>query len=260
MKPYFTLPLLFSLIFCCNSCKDTKSTKQKEKENDAIEEIQRAADKMKADQAKAIEKDGGISGDPKSMDGMIEATKKLEEVSTGDEAKSAKVMRIFMQSIQTDMAEITKQQQNLVEGTNYSNVKTAADLDALSNKVKLYQTANATLMNKVKSGWEQSLRSGLAKEGVKQSYTTSFMRGVKTGLDKNKPHLLVIRQTDDEMCQAILAQHAVLKKYLGKWKWNAAEGAPDFQDNAALQAYNAQAVKIQNASTRQLEAQKKVVQ
>ena len=256
MKAYFSLPLLLSLIFCCGACKDTKQVK---KEDDAMAEFKRAADEIKATQAREMEETGELKANPKAMDRMLEASKKLEEVSTGDDAKIAKVMRIFIQGVQSDMAEISKQQSNLAEGTNYANVKTAADINTLSDKVKIYQAVNTAITNKVKSGWTQSLRDNLEKEKVSKITAAEFMSGVKTGLDRNKPHLLVIRQTDSEICEALLAQHAVLKKHLGKWQWNAAEETPNFEGDAAIEAYNVQANIIQNASERQAEAQKNIV-
>ena len=224
-----------------------------------MEDFEREVKAAKAQQAKQLERNGGIRSDPASVDRIIDATKKLEEASTGDEAKAAKVMRLFMEDLSKDMAVLGAAQEALIKSTDYSSAKTPQDIDNLSKKARAYQKKNADVTAKIKSGWIQKIRENLEKEGVNEQFINNFIVGVKRGLNQKNSTLLIIRQTDDEICVAVLEQHAILKKYLNKWQWNATSETPDFEDDTALELYNAQAAKIQEISARQLEAQKKLL-
>ena len=95
---------------------------------------------------------------------------------------------------------------------------------------------------------------------MKDADISSFVKGLNMGFGKLKPQLLVIRKTDDDLCSAVLEQHRVLKKYWGKWQWDADQGVPTFEEDAAIDAYNAAAQKIQDAAAAQAAAQKKVIE
>ncbi len=254
-----SIPTIIFSLLVSTSCKDTKSIKQKEQEKNAIEDLQKAAEEMNRQQAKELESTGGISNNPSVMNSTIEATRKLEAASTGDEAKGAKVMRVFMEGLQQDMAKLSSLQQGLEQATNYATIKTPEDIDEQSVKVKNYQEANAELTAKIKSGWIAQLRINLEKEGLKESYINEFIRGAQSSIGANKADLLLVRQMDDQLCDAIFKQHAILKKHLGKWQWNATAGALDFEDNIALENYNQQAIRIQKIAEKQTAAQKRLL-
>lgn len=222
-------------------------------------EFERSAREMRAEQARELDSEEGIRNDPKKLDRLIDATKKLEDASKGDEAKMAKVMSLFLKDIQQDMAVMAKHQKALEEASNYGNIKSPEEIDGFSEKVKGYQKANQTLTEKIKTGWIKQLEENLKKANVNEKNSKDFMRGATSKFNQQRPYLLTIRSTDDELCEAMLAQHAILKKYWGQWKWDPQQEVPQFENDEAINAYNKEATKIQKASQEQYEAQQKLL-
>ena len=256
---YLILPFLATFTFCSVSCKDAKTAKQEQEHKEATEDLERATKEFAEAQKKELEEEGALSTNPEALDGFIDAAKKMEDSSSGEEAVAAKVMRLFMESVQKDSVKIQQGQQALFEASDYSAVKSAADIDPLSAKVKAYQQANLELKQKVETGWTKTLRANLDKENISTVSKEALINGFVTEMNSQKPHLIVIRETDHEVCNAILEQHAILKKYFGKWHWDTADGTPQFTDDTALKLFNEQAIKIQQQSAKQVQAQTKLV-
>jgi len=254
MKTPLLFAILLSSLLLGTSCKD------KAQKTEALNELEEAHLALQKKQAEELETTGGISHNPESLDNVIEAAKKLETNSTGDEAKVAKIMRVFMQDIQADSTSLVEAQKGLTAAMDYSNVKSAADIDALSGGVKKYQQLNTELTTKVKSGWLSELQQNLEKEGVGAKIKDGTIKGFNSQMSSQKPHLLTIRQTDNDLCLTILKQHELLKKYFGKWTWDTATSALNFEDGTALKLFNEQSTKLQEISQKQLEAQKKLLQ
>ena len=165
-----------------------------------------------------------------------------------------------MQSVQTDMTDLTKAQEAIITASDYSQVKAATDIDTLSKGVKNYQKLNAKLMAKVQSGWSTELNTNLDKEGVTQVIKSQTIQGFNNQMNPQKPHLIKIREADALICSALLKQHQILKNDFGKWEWNSSTGTPDFKDNTTVELYNEQAVKIQEAAAMQVKAQQQFFQ
>ena len=254
MKPQLLFALLLAPLLFVSSCKD------KQAQEDALEELSDASDKLKNDYAKQLKEGGAAEHDPAALDDLVTATKKLEASASGDEAKSIKVMRIFMESVQTDSTNLANAQGDLTAALDYSQVKEASDIDALSEKVKTYQKLNTGLMTKVKSGWLEELNTNLDKEGVSATTKNLTIQGFNAQMNPQKPHLITIREADEQLCSAILKQHQILKDNFGKWKWNASAGAPEFTDNKVIELYNKEAHKMQDANKKQIEAQRNLYQ
>ena len=93
---------------------------------------------------------------------------------------------------------------------------------------------------------------------IKQSIVS-----LKSGFNKIKPTLLVLRKTDLALCAGLLEQHAVLTESYGKWVWDAEEEVPSFTEDAEdahLDRYNNAADKIQKAIDEQTVAQRVLMQ
>lgn len=256
---YLIIPFLAILTLCSVSCKDAKKSEQEESYEKASDDLERASKELKAAQKKKFEETGEVDADPERIKRIIEATKEMEKNATGDEAKGARVMRNFVEAIQKDTANLTKYQEGLMKAADYSSIKKAQDIDTLSVHVKTYLKHNEQLTEKIKTGWVDSLKKALIKEGISEKSRNEFMAGFTQSIAPQQPHLLTVRSTDKEICNALLKQHATLKKYFGKWEWDAKQGTPLFQDQAALDEFNAQAINIQKASTRQTEAQRSLI-
>ena len=111
--PISIFTAILVIVFPLTSCKDSSTAKQKQQEKDAMAEFERSAREMRAEQARELDSEEGIRNDPKKLDRLIDATKKLEDASKGDEAKMAKVMNLFLKDIQQDMAVMAKHQKHL---------------------------------------------------------------------------------------------------------------------------------------------------
>ena len=95
-----------------------------------MEEFTKTNREIQAEQAKQLESDQGIGLDNSGVDKVIQASKKLEEASTGDQAKMARVARIFAEDVQKDMASLTKHEKGLEEAMDYASVQAPEDLDS----------------------------------------------------------------------------------------------------------------------------------
>ena len=250
---------LLALSVCLTSCKDKSISKQKEKEQEAFEAFERSARELQAENRRQHASEEGISADPKKLDKMIDVTKRLEESSTGEDAKLAKIMHLFMKNIQNDMKDFATYQEGFTEGTDYGQIKSVADIDLFSKKVNDYRAANKTLKEKIQTQWLSFVKDNLKKENLTGKNATDFLRGFENKLKLQLPYMMKVRSTDDELCEVILTQHTILKKYWGKWNWNAEEEVPDFEDNDAIETYNEAARTIQRIREEQHEAQQKLI-
>jgi hypothetical protein len=255
----YVIAISFPLLIATSCNRNAKTSEQRKKDKDAMEEFTKTNREIQAEQAKQLESDQGIGLDNSGVDKVIEASKKLEGASTGDQAKMARVARIFAEDVQKDMASLTKHEKGLEEAMDYASVQAPEDLDSRSKKVRVYQKANKVLTNKINSGWHQTIRGNLEKEDLPKQAVADFMKGAKKTLDRQRPLLLIIRKADNDLCEAILAHHAILKKHFGKWQWDSEELAPVFEEDSALKAYNKHYEKIQVAGKKQYEAQQKLL-
>lgn len=242
------------------SCKDTSRSAQEQKEDKALDDFERAAREFQDASRREHESGDGISGDPDKFDKMIDATKKLEGATKGDDAKLAKIMRLFIQDVQSDMRNFAQHQESFQEGTDYATIKTKEDIDSHSKKVNDYRKANAQLTGRIRDEWMPSVKKNLEKEKLDGKSAKSFLRGFENKFNLQRPYLMKVRSTDDQLCEAVLAQHAILRKYWGRWTWDAENETPGFEDDDAAEAFNRQAEIIKKVSQEQYEAQQKLLE
>lgn len=225
-----------------------------------MEAFQEAAAETRERQLEQLDSEEGLDFDASSLDRQVEAARELEQVSSGDDAKLARILGQFVKSVQVDVGDLGRYQQGLEEAADYSAVRTVEDLDALSVKVNSYLDANRALREKVDGGWVRTLRKMLKDEKVAAKKARSFMKGATGSMKLQKPYLLEIRDADEAMCGALLVQHEVLKGAFGKWEWDAEDELPVIEDDEALAAYNAAAELVAKAIEKQAEAQRKVLE
>ncbi|MCP5534706.1 MAG: hypothetical protein H7A51_00555 [Akkermansiaceae bacterium] len=258
MKAIVLLSVLFPLFFV--SCKHTKPAGETEQEKQNTRELHKALRDMQEANEKSFNEDGTISGDNKGIERVIDVAKKMEDSSTEEQAATGKLLRIWMTMMQRDNLEIQNNISLITKGMEYGKIQSAEDIDKLSAMVNEYIKCNNGLTEKIRHGWLSEIRTKAKEENMEDDVILDFVAGLKQGFGKLKPQLLEIRKTDDDLCTAILEQHGVLKKHWGKWQWDEDQGVPSFEEDAAIDAYNAAAQKIQDAADAQAAAQKKVIE
>ena len=242
-----------------SACQNKKKETKKQKNAEAMDAFSQAAEENRRDLIKKMDENGLLETDPKQMDKMVEAVNKLQKSSSGESAKGVKALQIFVLDVQKDMKSLAKYQDGLEEAMDYSKIKKVEDIDQLTEKVKLYEKVNNELIKKINGGWYETLKKTLAAEGLEANFQKGFMQGARHGLDPKLPLLLIIRKTDDELCQAIMTQHQILKKDWGKWEWDTKEEMLNFENDSSIDAFNQTIDTILSAAKKQGEAQKKVL-
>ena len=221
-------------------------------------EFENAMDTMHDSAERQIEEGGLTSVDPENLERMVEAAKKMEESSTGEHAKMAKLLRIWTQMMQRDTLHLQEHIPLIAKATDYSNIRSTEEIDKLSAMIKKYLVVNTEMTEKIKHGWITEIKDKAKQEKFDDKDIKSAVQSLSMEFGKIKPQLLIIRKCDEKLCNAVLEQHSVLKTQWEKWTWNAEMEAPDFQEQAAIDAYNEAAIKIQAAGEAQLQAQKKM--
>ncbi|MGE9267315.1 MAG: hypothetical protein ACQKBY_04400 [Verrucomicrobiales bacterium] len=237
-----------------------KSSEQRQKEADALDEFSEAMEEMKDQQAREFEEKGYVNMNPEGVDALVRAAEKMESTATGDEAEAARLSGNFMKMIQADVQGIAEAQKTLEEAMDYSGVKKVEDLNGLGDKVRTYRKLNEELRKKIESEWLSDLRKNVAASSLSKKSQADFLAGAEGSMKRQKPYLLTIRETDDQFCEALLLQQQVLRESFGKWEFNAETSEIVFADDEATEGYNKQAEMIQQIAEEQAQAQRALIQ
>ncbi|MGB0992369.1 MAG: hypothetical protein ACPG32_07865, partial [Akkermansiaceae bacterium] len=210
-----------------------------------------------------FEKTGEITSDSGNVDKVIRAAEEMEANGNADKAAEGKAIRLWMEIMKREEAILTKGANELLKCVEYASIKKKEDVDGLSEIVHKYQKINAASKEGINGKWIQEVKDQLKTDGVTTARINTLISSLESGFSKVKPTLLTIRQTDTALCEAVLEQHAILKKNFGHWHWDEAQGVPVFAedvDDAVIDEYNAAANKLQKAANEQAAAQAKLIQ
>jgi len=254
MKGTFTLLILLPLFLC--NCKQRDEAKFREAE----QAMDQALAEMKKAQRDEFEKTGTLNDQsPEALDKMIAATKKAEEAATGDDAKILKVTRLFQIQAQKDMTTLTQAAEYLEVASDYSTIKTKEHIDQKIASAKKYQEINNAITKKIKTEWRKQIVENIDAQNVSKKSKNNFLDGFDSGMAPKRRLLMGIRKNDDQLCEGLIGQLKVLKDQFGKWSWNAEDEVPDFESDAAIDAFNEHVETVQNVAAKQAELQEQLI-
>ena len=84
--------------------------------------------------------------------------------------------------------------------------------------------------------------------GIEISWHPAFTDAI---FDRQQPLLQEIRGQDDRLCAIILDQHDLLREFFGEWSWDSDAGEIRFENDEALEKFNALAVSLQEVAAEQ---------
>lgn len=256
-----TILLIINLpLLGLTSCKQVQ---KQQKAQEAEKELHESLAHFKKSQSDSYEKTGEISSDKGATDKLIQAAKKMEESGVKSKAAEGASVRIWMNLMTQEEAILTKGADHIAVGSDYSKIKKKEDIAKMSAAVRKYEAINQATIKGINGGWFQEVEDKMNDEEISSTLIKRNIVSLKSGFNKIKPNLLLIRKTDLALCAGLLEQHAVLTESYGKWVWDAGEEVPSFTEDAEdahLDRYNNAAEKIQKAVDEQTAAQRKLIQ
>jgi hypothetical protein len=244
-------------IFLLSGCKDPQKEKS---QRDASEALDAASVSIKEQLREDLD-NGGLSVDEEfDPSEMMDALDKLEGASDGQDKIAAGLAKYFITRFAEISAKLTNVSGDLNAGLDFSGVETAEDLDELSRRVMIYKRMNQEVKAEISEGVITDLKAEADKRGLEGKVRRNFFASVEGRFKRQLPVLHTIRDCDDELCEAILSQHKLLKKHLGEWEWSAEAEILEFASDEALEDFNALATKVQEVAAEQLAAQRILVE
>lgn len=251
MKPR-QLPLLAIAALLFTACG--KQPKQK-----AMDELKSSVAELQQEQLKKIDEGGLSVNDQADTTKVLAALDKAGEAASGQEKLRFELLKLFLQRVSDEGAKLNAVSADLGAGIDYSAVKDKGDLDALSEKVRNYRRVNA----EVKKAFDKDLIEGLKKDADRMGLTgrtrDECFAGLEARFNRQLPLIHEIRDLDDHLCAVVLAQHEVLRKHYGEWKWEGGETGLSISSDKAIREYDALSAELQSVAEKQAEVQRKLV-
>lgn len=235
------LSLVVCLIPACN----------KPEKKQAMDELNDASSEMVDDARKELEGGGLGVETPVDNTRLLAALDKAEGAASGQEKIAINLARISVNRMAEIMAPLTAASSNLFAGLDYSGVEKKEDLDALSEGVRNYRKINGEVKTALGKSFLDDLKSEGDKLGLKGKSKAEFFTAFGSKFDKQQPLLEAIRTQDDSLCEIVLDQHDLLRESFGNWSWNAESEEIVFENDEALEKFNALAVRLQKVAAEQ---------
>lgn len=242
-----------------SSCERLKEAQEKKKKSEqAMRDFENSANEMREEMVKDFESTGEINHNPEAMDRAIQNLRKAEKNLSADQAAMARVSASLMESFNREASMIQSKGQQLMSVADYSAVRSVEDLKAKRRIVEDYIKMNDDLMKRYKDGLRTEIQAALDKEKVSKKDQTAFFQGVNETLTPRIPHIIIVREADDEICKLLLKQLDILEKGYGNWTLQ--DGQLLFGSDSDLTAYNALQVKMEASAAKQAQAQQSLMQ
>ncbi len=241
------------LAFCCLfvSCKDSfQKNKQIEAAVDKIENEQRKL-------ANKAEQEGGLTNEDLEplLNSSNSMASKLESMG-GEEASLGRVLR----AVNEDNMRLSKiLDSSLFEsGMDFEALYLERDYEERIALIEKYEKANQEVLAYVKEGKGlKKAKAALDKEKVSKKNRTDFIGAMTRTANKQRPHLITIRNCDTELTTIIKNILILLKKEDGKWEM---EGdLVNFESDETLESFNKAMEEILVIAQNQGEAQQKLL-
>ena len=255
---FLTLIFLPVLIFSTASCDRAEKKREQQK---AISELEKTTEDMRDSMRKELEEDGGVGFESgtKNLQKMSDHLGEMAANSTGQDAIAAEVAQQFMGRIAGLVEKMADSAEKLELSMDYQNVKSPEDFDKMTVYAKDYQAVNAEVKEQFETKIIKDLKEEAKAKGLKGKAYSNFFAGVNANYGRQLPHILEVRETDDRLCNAIIAQHKLLKDNWGQWHWSEEDDNVTFETDELVDDYNKIADDIQQIVEDQAEAQRKLL-
>ncbi|MGJ8643513.1 MAG: hypothetical protein ACSHX9_08915 [Luteolibacter sp.] len=226
----FKVTMALVILGAVTSCE--KSSKR-----DALEEVENAVEEFHVDARKQLEEGGAGIEEPVDLSQLHSALDKAEDSASGEEKIVMKLAKYILEGMESLMAPLTEASPGLTAAMDYTKVETKDDIGALSAKARNYQKVNLEFKVKIGDEFVDKVNAEADKLGLKGKTRDAFFKGFERNRSEQLPLLMEIRDQDNEVCEILLKQHAVLKEYFGEWEWNGEEEMLEFHNDEALEKF-----------------------
>ena len=233
--------------------------KQKaETAREARSQFEKATAEERQKMADMIE-NGDTTGGDASLGRVKDQLEKSAASMKGADAGTMRALAVVTGKMQADLKGYEAVLARVTEVELFRfNIRDKATLAAHRQMVGEFLASNKQLTETLKNGGEL-VRSELDKAGVSPKMRDATVAGFVSSQQKMRPLQMRIRGADQVLGDSALSILDLLEKNWGKWKIDDASGAPVFNDDSTLEAYNAHIEKIQAAAADQTEAQGELV-
>ncbi|MEO7317914.1 MAG: hypothetical protein ABIZ56_02880, partial [Chthoniobacteraceae bacterium] len=229
-----------------------------EASREARSQIEKATAEERQKMADMIES-GDTTGGDASLGRVKDQLEKSAAAMKGADAVTMRALAAVTGKMQSDLKEYEAALGRVTEAEVFAfRIRDKATLAAHRQLIGEFLASNRQLTETLKNGGEL-VRSELDKAGVSQKIRDATVAGFVSSQQKMRPLQMRIRGADQVLGDSALSILDLLEKNWGKWKTDNASGAPIFNDDSTLEAYNAHIEKIQAAAADQSEAQGELV-
>ena len=229
-----------------------------EASREARGQFEKAADEERQKMADMIES-GDTTGGDASLGRVKDQLEKSASAMKGADALTMRALAVVTGKMQADLKEYEAAlgRVTAVELFRF-NIREKATIAAHRQLIGDFLSSNKQLSETLKNGGEL-VRSELDKAGVSPKMRDATVAGFVGSQQKMRPLQMRIRGADQVLGDSALSILDLLETKWGKWKIDDGSGAPVFNDDSTLEAYNAHIEKIQAAAADQTEAQGELV-
>lgn len=225
---------------------------------EARAQIEQATDAEREKMAEMIE-NGATSGGDAALGRVKEQLEKSAANLSGGDAKAVRAMANVTGKMQAQMREYETALGRLTNEEVFSfKIRERATFAVHRQLIGDFLAKNQQLTDSLRNGGDM-VRTELDQAGVNAKMRDATVAGFLNSQVRMRPLQTRIRGADQTLGDSALAILDLLEKKWGKWKLDAATGAPIFQDDKTLESYNALIEKIQAAAADQTEAQGELV-
>lgn len=184
------------------------------------------------------------------------ASKNLPE----KEARLFKAVSGFLEKMQNSSKEyeVVLQEFLSAEVLNCATLTNQTQFASRSNVTERFLAANARLTGVMENA-ENSFAEELHKTKASEKDIKAALAGYRNKSRLRNQYILQIRGCDKELGTATLAVLGLLEREWGKWKYDPMEELVNFERDEVAEDYNQHFKKLQQAASKQLVAQKKLV-
>lgn len=254
---YLGLIIALSVPFLSSCDRIKQNQEKKEQSEQAMRDFEKTTNEMHDQMVKDFEATGEIKHDPEAMDRAIQNLRKAEQNLSGDEAAMARVSAGLMESFNREGSMIESKSAQLMTVPDFSGVTKVEHLAAKKLIVEDYMEMNSKLTARYKDGLRSEIQAALDKENISKTNQAAFIKEVNQSLAKRVPNILIVRETDQNICELFLKQLDILEKGFGNWTVD--NGQLVFANEGDLTSYNALQEKIALEAAKQAEAQKAII-
>jgi hypothetical protein len=242
------------LILSSAGCKD-RARKQAAKS--AFNEIGESGQNVRKSIKEGMTEDGLVI-DYEVLEEQQRTMEKAGEKLGGKEGESLKIFAAIQGESNAYAKKIEQRSAEMIASLDWETLASTGDYETRRKTLRDHAAFNLEVIAYFDS---RPAELGRRLDAIKFTGKdrTDLERGFTSSFGKMLPLIREIRQCDITACEIGVRTIDLLEKEKGKWRWNAANEAVDFENDAAYETFAVEMARLIEAGQRQLELQQQMI-